>query len=254
MIEFTVILPIHNEEEYLPHSLPSIYKLFPDEVILLFDRCTDNSKKVAYNIAERYKMMKKTKFVDAPESPQWRFRTAFLRFHGTRLAKHDLLLITNADIILDPRITQYFSLIEKNNVGLITFMYKDFPVDWRNLLKRLLVSTGIKALGSERWLTGIGLFNRKIAYECENIEGLKQVESAEDTHLHMSITKKYRSLCITLDTIHLRPRGTSRDLLRGRLLWTVGHRSFLHACLSGIVFFRLKIIKGYIQVRWGNKK
>jgi len=253
MTKFTVILPIHNEEAYLPYSLPSIYKLFPDEVLLLFDGCTDNSKKVAYNIAERYKIMDKTMFVDVPESPDWRFRSSFLRVYGTKLAKHNLLLLSNADIILKPQITQRFSLIGKNNVALITFMYKDFPVDYRNLLKRLLVSTGLKALGSERWLTGIMLFNKKIALESENLESLKQIESAEDTHLHLAITRGHRSLCFITDILHLRPRGASRDLLRGRLLWTVGHRSFLHTLLTGIVFLRLNIIKGYIQERWGNK-
>jgi len=253
MVKFTVILPIHNEEAYLPYSLPSIYELFPDEVILLFDKCTDNSKEIVYKITEHYKMIDKTKFVDVPESPDWRFRSSFLRIHGTKLAKNDLILLSNADIILDPRTTQYLNLIGKNNVALITFMYKEFPINWRNLLQRLLVSTKIKALGSKRWLTGIGLFNKKTALESENIESLKKVESAEDTHLHQAITKKHQSLCIPLNSIHLRPRGTNRDLLKGRL-WNVGHRSFFHTCLTGIMFFRLKIIKGYIQARWGNKK
>jgi len=254
MVKFTVLLPIHNEEAYLHYSLPSIYKLFPDEVILLFDRCTDNSKKIAYNIARRYKMMDKTMFVDVPESPNWRFRSSFLRVYGTKLAKHDLVLLSNADIILKPQIIQHFSLIGKNNVALITFMYKDFPVDYRNLVKRLLVSTGLKALGSERWLTGIMLFIKKIAAESEDLESLKQIESAEDTHLHLAITRRHRSLCFTVDILHLRPRGASRDLLRGRLLWSVSHRSFLHILLTGMVFLRLNIIKGYIRERWRNKK
>ena len=93
MVKFTVILPIHNEEAYLPYSLPSIYELFSHELVLLFDEYTDNSKEIAYKITERYKMMNKTKFVDVPESPDWRFRSAFLRFHGTKLAKYDLVLL-----------------------------------------------------------------------------------------------------------------------------------------------------------------
>ena len=253
MVEFTVILPIHNEEAYLSYSLPSIYRIFPDEVILLFDRCTDNSKKIAYKIAKYCRMMEKTKFFDVPESPDWSFRPGFLRIYGTKRAKHDLVLLSNADIILDSRITQYFGLIGRDNVGLITFMYKDFPIDWRNLLKRLLVSTGSKVLGSERWLTGIRVYHKKMALDSENIESLKHVEKAEDTHLQIAITKKHRSRCFTVDMLHLRPRGTSRDLLRGRVYWTVGHRTFLQALLAGIMFLRLNIIKGYIQERWGNK-
>jgi glycosyltransferase involved in cell wall biosynthesis len=253
MVKFTVLLPIHNEESYLPYSLPSVYELSPDEVILLFDRCIDNSEKIAYTISERYKMLDKTLFVNVPESPDWRFRSSFLRVYGTKLAKHDLVLLTNADIILNPQITRYFILIGNNDVALISFMYKDFPVDYRNLLKRLLISTKFKALGNERWLTGIMLFSKRVALESEDFESLKQIESAEDTHLHIAITKRYRSLCFNLNIIHLRPRGSSRDLLRGRLLWAVSHRSFLHVLLTGIMFFRLNIIKGYIQERWGNK-
>ncbi len=255
MNKFTVILPIHNEQMYLSYSLPSIYQLFPDEIILLFDNCTDKSKEIAYKITERHRLINKTKFVDVPESPDWRFRTSFLRFYGTKLAKNNLVLVSNADIILDSRTIQYVHLIGKNNdIGLISFMYKDFPINWRNMLQRLLVTTKNKVLGSERWITGIHVFNKKIALESENIESLKKVESAEDTHLHQAITKGHQSLCVKSDSIHLRPRQTTRDLLKGRLYWTVVHRSFFHTCLVGIFYFRLKIIKGYVQARWGNGK
>ena len=51
-MKFSVIVPIHNEEEFLPYSLPSVYALNPEEVLLLFDRCSDKSANVASKISK----------------------------------------------------------------------------------------------------------------------------------------------------------------------------------------------------------
>ena len=74
---FSVITPIHNEAEYLPYSLPTIYRLNPDEVILIFDRCTDESRKVSEEIAEEMGFTHRTEFVEMNgPSPGWTFRKA----------------------------------------------------------------------------------------------------------------------------------------------------------------------------------
>jgi len=42
----SVVLPVHNEAEMLKITLPSIQQLHLDEVVIVFDRCTDNSEKI----------------------------------------------------------------------------------------------------------------------------------------------------------------------------------------------------------------
>ena len=43
---FTIILPVHNEEQMLKRTLPSMIRLKPDEVVVLLDRCTDKSHEI----------------------------------------------------------------------------------------------------------------------------------------------------------------------------------------------------------------
>jgi len=52
-VGFSVVLAIHNGEKYLPYSLPSIDNMLPEEVILVFDRCTDKSLEVATEIVDK---------------------------------------------------------------------------------------------------------------------------------------------------------------------------------------------------------
>jgi glycosyltransferase involved in cell wall biosynthesis len=253
MNNFTVIMPIHNEELFLPLSLPSVFELIPSEVILFFDRCIDDSIEVARKIAKSHNMLEKTQFVEVYDDIDgFNMRFAFMRWLGCKYARNNIILITASDLILDQKISNYLNILGKDGVALISFLHKDYPIDFRNLLKRLLVRTKIRGLGQERWLGPIMMFNKNIAFKLENIDSLKKLDSAEDTHLHQAITSRYRSLCVASDTIHLRPRFGSRDYLRGQLYWRVAHRGFVIVFLNCLFMFRLNLIKGYIHERYGK--
>ena len=47
-MQFSVVMLIHNEEKLLSYSLPSIYRLDPSEVVLIFDNCSDESELVLF--------------------------------------------------------------------------------------------------------------------------------------------------------------------------------------------------------------
>jgi len=250
---FCVVIPIHNEEKFLPISLPSVYDLTPHEVILLFDRCTDNSITIAKTIAKRYGMLNHTQFIEIGDDIEgFTMRFAYMRWLGCVIAHNNTILITAADLVLDKQIVNHLGTLGNNDVELVSFLHKDYPVDFRNLLKRLLVKTKIGGLGQQRWLGPVLLFDRNTSFELEDFDGLKRLESAEDTHLQQAINTHHKSLCIVSNTIHLRPRFGSRDYLCGRLYWSVAHRSFLMAFLNMLFMFRLNLIKGYIHERYGD--
>jgi cellulose synthase/poly-beta-1,6-N-acetylglucosamine synthase-like glycosyltransferase len=72
-------MPVHNEEVMLRFSLPSIYDLNPDEVILILDKCTDNSKNITKKISKFYHKNKITKVVEINEdSSDWKKSTPFI--------------------------------------------------------------------------------------------------------------------------------------------------------------------------------
>ncbi len=241
-------MPIHNEEKLLPYSLPSVFTLNPSETILLFDHCTDNSKKIAYDITAKHQMLHKVKFVDVNSlQASFKFSHAFLRYYGSKISTNDIVLLTNADMVLDPEIINHIDSVGKDNLGLISFLYVNYPVDWRLLIKRLFSNFRHKNL-----LGPILLYNRNYGFELEDINKLKKIELGQDTHLQQAISKKYKTLCHTSKTVHLRPMESQRHYRRGKHYWNQLHKPFLYTLLSGIMVLRFNLLKGYIHARLGG--
>jgi len=248
-MSFSVILPIHNEENNLLYSLPSIHKTGASEIICLFDRCTDKSREVTQKIAKKLNIKIVCVDVDSKASG-FTYTVSFLRYYGSTLAVNDIVLFTAADMILDPKIGDYIKSVADGEYGMISFIHKNYPVDWRLMIKRLLVKTRARGLGSEKWLGAILLWNRKIGFELENVEELKGLRMAQDTHLWRSIYKKHKTLCVSLNIVHLRSMESRRHYLRGQLYWSDLHRSFLVTLLSSVMVLRLNLLKGYIHARF----
>ncbi|RKY54776.1 MAG: hypothetical protein DRP89_04575 [Candidatus Neomarinimicrobiota bacterium] len=244
--KFSVIMPIHNEERYLYYSLPSIYKLKPDEVILIFDRCTDNSLKVARKIAKHFKYLDKTKFIELNEpSPKWKFRVAYLRRYGFKLAKNNIILNTDADTILDPKIREYIKYICKDKIALISFGRKTYPITFQDFITRI-----VSTINPKMGFTGIYAFSKKAWIETENQEAVKKIVRAEDTHLRISISKKYRVAFIKTNSIHLRPNESkNRHYIKGYTYWTVKKNPIWKAFLHSIIYLRPQLLTGYIHAR-----
>jgi len=248
MIDFSVVIPVHNEAEFLPYSLPSVYQLNPSEVVLLFDRCTDNSEAVARKIAERWGYSGRTRFVPInDEAGWWTFRIAYLRRLGFSVARHNFILSVDADMILDPEIKQHFPLITQEDVGLLCFEYLEYPISFRNLLKRFYESLKLPF----PWLSGVILFSRQAMIRTEPLLEVMKIPYSEDTFLHDSIRTKYRTKMFLSKCLHLRPRKQTH-YFTGQLFWKVAKRSFLITILNAVALLRLSQIKGYIHERWGK--
>lgn len=250
-MKFTVILPIHNESKMLKYSLPSIFKLNPDEILCLLDRCSDNSREVIRVIAEQYNFLDRCNFIDIEiSSPNWRNRLNFLQLIGRFKANNDYVLFTACDLILDSKIKDLLPNLQ-NNVQLLSFMHINYPVDISNLMKRLRIKLGLfRELRKYSGLGGVLFFNRKTAFMLEDIDILKKAESGHDTLLQIAISSKFKTRCFLTNTIHLRPRGKKRDYLCGKLFWSVAHRPLWIVVLSGLWSVRLNLIKGYIHERF----
>lgn len=244
--------PIHNEQNYLPLSLPSIFGLNPNEVILFFDRCTDNSYEVAKKITKDFNYLSKTRFImihDAVDGFTMRF--AYMRWSACLYSRTDLMFVTAADLILDSSIPHFFNYL-KGDVKMLNFSYVDFPINPRNQLKRLMTKV-FPMIGGERWLSGVHLFQKSVMFECEDLEELKKLSGAQDTHLHKAIITKYHTKYFNTDTKHLRPKESAqRHYFRGRLYWRSAKRGFFITLLSALSMFRLNLIKGYIHERFGK--
>lgn len=246
MVKFSVVMPIHNEEKLLSYSLPSIFRLKPDEVILIFDRCTDNSLESAKKMAKRYKHGSRTKFVEPNGSHSgWKFRIAFLRRHGFNLAKNHVILNTDADTLLDEKIVDFLPLVGKKAIGMVMFSRRPYPRTFQSfvgtLVSPFVPTTGFGALYA---------FSKKAWLETEDQESVKNVPRAEDTHLHSSISKKYKTIFVKTDTLHLRPKETAKShFIKGVTRWQAKRAPLWTVLIHSFIYLRPLVLSGYLKAR-----
>ncbi len=250
-MKFTVVIPIRNEEKNLVYSLPSVYKLNPDEVILLFDRCTDNSLRISKRISKDMGSLQKTKSYEMNKpSPEWRSRIAFLRNYGYKLAKNDIILTTDADMIIDSSIRGYLNKIGQDGVALISLGFLDYPYTFQTFSRRI-----ISSISPFTGFAGFYAFSKEAWLETEDLESVRHIPSAEDTHLRMSILKKYKGIHKNTNSIHIRPNESiASHYLRGILYWQIVHDPMWKMLLHSSFMLRPATMAGYIHARYFIEK
>jgi cellulose synthase/poly-beta-1,6-N-acetylglucosamine synthase-like glycosyltransferase len=92
----SVIIAAHNEAENLRRFLPSVLnQKYPDfEVLLVLDRCTDESLEVAREWKSRFPHLRIVEINE--QKPGWASKKLAIS-HGVGAARHDMLVFTDAD-------------------------------------------------------------------------------------------------------------------------------------------------------------
>ncbi len=237
-MKFTIIAPMHNEEKYIPSWINNVLKLGADEVIVGLDRCTDNSEKLL-----RPYGFKIVKYDGTPNG--YRMRAAGLRRDLYRRSSNDVIVNSSADLLLDPKIKEHVKQIGK--YGLISFGYVDYPYNIQNFLGRLISQftpvhgfAGLLSLSKDAW------------EKTEDIEDLKTIPRAEDTHLHMAIREKYRTNHVLTKSWHLRPNEEPiNNYNRGQAKYTLLKQGVVKAFVHSIVMLRPDMLTGYMHARRG---
>jgi hypothetical protein len=241
-------MPIKNEEKFLPYSLPALYRLKPDEVILLFDNCDDSSVDVALAIVNKYDSdCAITKIVYVfEESKDWKFRVAYLKRKGLDLASYDAVLINDADTIVSPKIRPCIELMRYYKH--ISFSRFDYPVNFRKLTKRAL-----RIFYRRGKMGGVNVVSVSAYRLCEDRNKVRSILCGEDTLLRYSIQQKFPVLFVDLPNIHLRPNESPEyQYKRGIQFWEILKTPFWKVVLSAVISFRPYLIKGYIKARYGE--
>jgi len=91
MVKFSIVTPIKDEVEVLKFSLPSIYALEPDEVIIPIEPFPESIGMVE-RIARKCGYLEETRVLVLHEkTPDWRFRQAYARRKGFQTARNDII-------------------------------------------------------------------------------------------------------------------------------------------------------------------
>jgi glycosyltransferase involved in cell wall biosynthesis len=244
---FSVVAPIHNEEKNLLYSLPSLFKLAPDEVVFILDNCTDRSKQLIEAYTKKIQYKGNLKLIEVREIPSgWRYRVAYLFRLGYIAARNDAILTMAGDVILDPSIKNIVDGFGKDNIKIISFGSKPYPLDTTYFLRRI-----ISKILPRTAFTGLFLFSKSAWLETESDEDAKRILKAQDTLTFKSIRRKYDSRFIWTNTLHLRSRFNESNYYykRGQVAYQVSKRGTLFVFLSSIVYMRPHMFVGYMQAK-----
>ncbi len=239
-------MPIHNEEDNLRYSLPSIFALEPDEIVVLLDRCTDGSRAFISYAVKKLGYQGGLRLIEVDSNfPGWSFRVARLFRMGYEEARNDVILTTAADVILDPRIVNYVDPVIFSKVKLVSFGLRFYPIDFTYFAKRL-----VTLVFRERGFSGVFLFSREAWRETEDFEAVKKIIKAQDTFLAESIRKRYPTRHVWLNVVHLRIRKDPSDqYLRGVMSFRMGRKSTVSILASSILYLSPMMLKGYLDAR-----
>ncbi len=253
-MKYSVVIPVHNEAKILPITLPTILKYEPDEIVIIFDRCTDKSYEVARKIICDHGFIESfTPIFKRKPAPDWNHQLAHTRHIGFEKAKHDIILNVDADFILkdDPR--KYFNLLGKNRVGMITYRCMDYTMfDFSsisvNILGRIakflpMVEpfAGMYAVYKPYW-KAVGGFSKKIT-------------GCEDTYMYNALKRAGFKIFYAHDVgyYHVRVKHSPERIFEtGIQYWKILRAPLWKAILRSIVRGRPQFLKGYLVARYSE--
>ena len=101
-INFSIVIPVHNEFNMLIQTLPSIFQLEAKEIIFVLDRCTDRTKELIEDFQSRFHFKRvDTRILSIEFKSQWNSHLNFLYDVGIKNARSEINLLSQADVLLD---------------------------------------------------------------------------------------------------------------------------------------------------------
>ena len=225
----SVCLPIHNEERYLKYSLPALMRCQIDELIVLFDRCTDNSELLTMRMLKHNppKLRVLHKMDQA-----WHCPTAEVFERLFSEAEGDIIYAMAADIVPDPKMFDESHFI---NADIMSYLYLNhdlenhrFHQQYINFLKKY-VNVAKSWRGELAWKSGLFGCTKQVYVNTH----FHDVPSEYDDFLERALAQGYRyRFNRETRNLHLRVglsksrqylQGMSRAQRRVHPLMVLGH-------------------------------
>ena len=259
-LQFSIVMPVKSEGNLLRYSLPSCYRLHPDEVILCLDDPPD-PRLVALirRISNLFGHVGGTRVVPVRKNSSYRFHQAWARRQGFRSAKYDRILTTDDDLILRKNVLKTAFIVGQNNIGLAScatlHSISGLFGLWRVIAHRVadFVSTpGIMGLYSI-W---------RPYWEDSEDEGIKQLPDlrreepkgshavlGEDIYLRNCMQKKHAAVHLRdIGAYNMRPDWPDRPYVQFELgrFYRESMYSLGSVALRSVAFVRPHLLRGYL--------
>jgi len=247
-MKISIVMPVHNEQKYLPYSLPS-YKHIENEVdefIFVLDNCTDNSEEII-----------KQAFPDAilihKKEHKWRFYAAESFQLGFDHANGDIIIACGADLIVDPYIPKITRKIFNDpQVGTVCYRYYNYDLFnfWRRLhghYENLYKSITQKFRRQARH-TGFYAFRKEMMRQ---IGGLKDIPSEYDEFCRRAKKNGWKVIYVpNSKTLHLRPGLTPRkQYIQGTARTTLPNYNMFNTLFHAFIHFKPYLLVGFLHAK-----
>ena len=118
---FSIVMPVKCEVDLLRRSLPSCYRVSPEEVIVcLDDPPHERTVEQVKEIAETCGWADRTRILLVARNPEYPFHQAWVRREGFRRAKHDRILTVDVDLLINRNVIKAVSLVGRENIGMVS--------------------------------------------------------------------------------------------------------------------------------------
>jgi hypothetical protein len=244
----TIVIPARNEARHIAEALQSVLRLdYPSyDVVLVDDRSTDATADIARGLARTAPCLQVLEVTDLPEG--WVGKSHALAM-GARLSRADLLLFTDADVVMAPHaLRRAVAILEADGLDHLAVAPRIIAPGF--LLAAAIATFGLfftlftrpwrVPLPGTREHIGIGAFNlvRRRTYEAIGTHA--RIASAPDDDLQLGKAIKHdghrQALALSGGLIEVEWYASIRELVDGLMknaFAAVGYR--VSATVSAVV-------------------
>jgi hypothetical protein len=258
---FSLVCPVAEKDwQLLRITLPSFYAVKPSEVLL----CTDKpAPKKILEVVESLHARVETRVIEVENNGSWAFHQMNVRRSGFTEAKHDKILNTDADLVLNKNVLKALKIVGKGNIGLVSlskeYISDQFQRVWRNISYQILrdfmhkVSyTGLYALDREAWLDSE---DQEEAKKIVNPKycSLKEANIGDDGFIHDCMIHKHRVIYLPdvgATELSVRIEDLPRHQFEcGRYFATRGFNIW-QVIAETMLFLRPHMLKGWVYQKY----
>ena len=247
MFRLSGVMPIHNEEEYLPYCLASLQDAPLHELIVLIDSCNDRSEEIIRKFNSSFPVK-----VAYAKGREWQNRISELTEQAFSLCEGEIIFPLFADVIYDKRI---FDTKPFEHYDMISFRGIDrdlYTPLWRTTYETFLSSMFEKIDFKEVVWRGC-IFGTK--REVWKKLGFKDVASNFGEHLQFRdyrdrlVNAGYKYLYVrNRENIHLRTTTFTKETqIQEGCLRANKHYPFWRVALHSLIHLKPHVFTGYVR-------
>ena len=204
-MRFSVVVPIRNtdhEYNFMLKTLPSAFKLEPDEVIIGLDKDSDRIIKRAYMLAEQYHYKGRLRCIEVCKDPSWNFHLAHVTWQMYNNTRNDVILHYDIDNILLPRVLKGLKYIGRDNIAVVSFTKRFLIRNLADLIR--YTSYRIRVRISDFVFAGLYYIYKPYFFNIIKLDEYMNIRNGIDTYLVNKLLSNTKYKIITLKDIGCR--------------------------------------------------